>query len=200
KLSVDAGKLKSALTTNLIDVQSLFGTNGTATDGQVSFIGGTSVTKPGTYAVEITTAATRASHTGSAIPGGTYTATNGVSDQLTITDSYSGRTVNFTATQGTSIAQIAADLTALFANEGVGMTAEVVGDALKLDSTDYGSSTTFELSGDATAGLGVTAGAYAGTDVAGTIGGPGAVGTGRGLTGAAGGHTQGLAIGYTGGG
>lgn len=51
RLSVDAAKLKSALTTNLIDVQALFGTNGTATDGQVSFMSGTSATKPGTYAV-----------------------------------------------------------------------------------------------------------------------------------------------------
>src|SRR5690606_34661644 len=116
KLAVDAGKLKSALTTNLIDVQALFGTNGTATDGQVSFISGNSSTKPGTYAVEITAAAARASHTGSVITRGPYTATNGVSDQLTITDSFSGKTVNYAATQGATLAQIAAELTALFAN------------------------------------------------------------------------------------
>lgn len=78
------------------------------------------------------------------------------------------------------------------------MTAEVVDGSLKLDSTDFGSKTTFELSGDAVTGLGLTAGTYSGSDVAGTIGGLAATGAGRLLTGAEGGDTEGLTIRYAG--
>ncbi len=198
KLIVDAGKLKSALTTNLIDVQALFATSGTATDGQVSFIGNTSATKPGTFAIDISIAASRASHSGSPVPGGFYAATDGISDLLSISDSGSGKTVDFTVTHGMSLNEIAAGLSALFANEKMGLTVEASGGTLHFESTDYGSNTTFGLEGAALANLGLTAGTYAGTDVAGTIGGLAATGSGRILTGVPGGETEGLAIRYTG--
>jgi flagellar hook-associated protein 2 len=51
---------------------------------------------------------------------------------------------------------------------------------------------------DASAQLGLAAATYAGVDVQGTIGGLAAIGSGRSLTGATGGATEGLAIKYTG--
>jgi flagellar hook-associated protein 2 len=51
---------------------------------------------------------------------------------------------------------------------------------------------------DGSAQLGIAANTYAGVDVAGTIGGLPAIGSGRSLTGGSGGATDGLAIKYTG--
>src|SRR5690606_25523763 len=56
----------------------------------------------------------------------------------------------------------------------------------------------FELTGDAVAQLGLATGVRGGTDVAGTIGGLPATGTGRILTGITGETTEGLSLRFTG--
>jgi flagellar hook-associated protein 2 len=190
--------LKTALSTSLSDVQSLFGTVGTATDGRISFVSGTDASQPGTYAIQITAAATQATHLGAALAGGVYSASTGVSDVLTITDSSSGDSVDYTVAHGATLAEIVAGITSAMAGEALGLGVEVDTGGLRFTATDHGTSNTFTLGGAAATLLGLTAGTYAGTDVEGTIGGLAATGTGRLLTGAAGGVTEGVSVRYTG--
>jgi flagellar hook-associated protein 2 len=78
----------------------------------------------------------------------------------------------------------------------LGVVAESGG--LRFTATEHGTVNTFTLGGAAATRLGLTAGTYAGTDVAGTIGGLAATGAGRILTGATGGVTEGVSVRYTG--
>jgi flagellar hook-associated protein 2 len=112
---------------------------------------------------------------------------------LSITsDNAAGGTLSFgsiqVATQGRNAAAI---------------TASDVGGQLQITHQRYGASEGFEVSftDGGTGGwsaLGVAAGTYAGVDVAGTIGGFAATGSGRDLTGADGSIIEGLGITYTG--
>jgi len=197
-LKVDAAKLKSTLETNFVDVQSLLTTSGSATDGQVSFITAGKSVQPGAYAIEITAPATRGTTLGNGWGDpNAYTASNGVSDTLTLTDA-SGRTVEYTIAQGVSLADVVTQLNARFATEKPALTAVQEGGALRISTTEYGSAASVTIGGTAAAQLGLTAGTVSGTDVAGTIGGLVATGSGRTLTGEAGGPTDGLVIQYTG--
>ncbi len=83
------------------------------------------------------------------------------------------------------------------------ITASDSGGQLKLQHQEYGSGEGFQVSytaggTDGTASLGLAAGTYAGMDVAGTIGGQAATGTGRILVGAADTDVDGLMIRYEG--
>lgn len=82
------------------------------------------------------------------------------------------------------------------------MTASDVGGQLQLSHDDYGSAEGFSIAyaaggTDGSASLGVAAGAYAGVDVQGTIGGDPATGIGQTLTVDAGSDLEGLAIQYS---
>ena len=89
-LSLDAAVFDSALTKNYADVLRLFQTGGTATSSEVSFGFSSEKTKPGTYAVDITTAGTTASVTGAGFSG-TY-ADDATADTMSITDASTGVT------------------------------------------------------------------------------------------------------------
>lgn len=83
------------------------------------------------------------------------------------------------------------------------ITASESGGELKLDHGDWGSAAGFNVSftaggTDGSASLGVTAGTYPGTDVAGTVGGLAATGVGQILTGSEGTAVEGLMIRYDG--
>jgi len=204
KLEVDASKLKDALTTNLRDVTALFGTSGTPTDADVAFVSGGSKAQAGSYAVDITAAATKASLTGAGF-NGTY-ADDGSADTLTLTDAFSGKSGSVQLANGDSIDTIVGKLNTLFSAQGMGLTASKGGAGntqLVVSATNYGSANSFTVAytgggADGSAQLGLAAGAYAGTDVAGTIGGLAATGTGQVLTGATGGATEGITLRYSG--
>ncbi|MBW3630163.1 MAG: hypothetical protein KY464_12795 [Gemmatimonadetes bacterium] len=200
QLEVDTTVLKSALATNLPGVLNLFASAGVASDGVVAYSNSTANTKPGTYAVSITAAATRASHTGSDLGAAfTYSASDGVSDTLSITDSYSGVTTAYVVRQGEDLSTIVSELNTAFGNASMSLTAELAGNSLRIEGTTFGSTRTLSIVGtEATARLGLAAGTYAGADVQGTIGGYSAAGNGQLLTGAAGFDTEGLAITYAG--
>jgi hypothetical protein len=95
-------------------------------------------------------------------------------------------------------------LAAVEAGRGISrITAADVGGQLSLAHADYGSTTGFTIGlsaggADGTGSLGLLAGTHAGTDVAGTIGGHPATGSGRLLTGNAGFPAEGLIIEYSG--
>jgi flagellar hook-associated protein 2 len=198
-LKVDAAKLKSTLETNFADVQALLTTSSSVTDGQVTFISGGKSVQPGGYAIDITSPATRGTTLGSGWGDpAAYAATDGVSDTLTLTDASSGKTIDYTLAQGASLADVVTGLNVRFSSENARLTAVAEGGALRISATEYGSNASFTIAGTAAAQLGLTAGSVAGTDVAGTIGGLAATGSGRTLTGADGGATEGLIIQYTG--
>ncbi|HEX3160426.1 MAG TPA: flagellar filament capping protein FliD, partial [Gemmatimonadaceae bacterium] len=199
-LDVDATALKAALGTNLDAVRALFGRGGSPTDAQVSFVTGGEGTVPGRYAVEITAAATRGAVTGAGFAG-TY-ADDGTADSITITDA-GGKVSTVELRNGDSLDAIVTRLNADFAARGMRLVASDVGGQLRLQAADHGSAPAFTVAyagggADGSAQLGLAAGTYTGTDVAGTIGGHAATGRGQVLTGAVGTAVAGLAVSYTG--
>lgn len=196
-LEIDVEKLKSTLASNPADVRALFATGASTTDAELSFVSAEDAAKPGSYAVVITAPATRASHLGAAFVS-PYDASDGVSDVLTLTDSFSGKTKDFTVQHGKTAAEIASELNAFLAAEKMSLSVTEVGGALRFEAAEHGSARTFTVAGAAASRLGLTESTFAGTDVQGTIGGLAATGSGRVLTGAAGGATEGLAVRYTG--
>lgn len=200
-LSVDADALKSALTTNLTDVRRLFATSGSTSSGTLSYLLASDATVPGSYDVEITSAATTAAATGSVLAGGVY-ADDGTADQLTITES-GGKSGAIELGDGDTVDAIVAKLNGIFGEEEMHLVASNDGGALTIVGTRYGSNDSFTIAysgggSDATTQLGIAAGSYAGTDVQGTIGGEAATGLGQTLSGDDGTAVEGLAIRYSG--
>jgi flagellar hook-associated protein 2 len=200
-LALDAAVFDAALATSYNDVARLFQTGGSATHSDVVFSFSTDRTQAGTYAVNITTAATTPSVTGTGFSG-TY-ADDGTPDTMSITDATSGVTASIALANGDTTETIVNKLNALFGANRMNAAASADGTNIVLSGTQYGSSAKVTVAytaggTDATAQLGIAAGIYAGVDVAGTIGGLAAIGSGRSLTGATGGPTEGLAVKYNG--
>ncbi len=203
-LKLDESAFKAALNANFTDIVSLFTTAGTSSNSQLSYWSSTDKSVPGTYAVNITAAATTPSVTGTGFSG-TYV-DDGTADTLTITDAISGATGSISLANGDTIDTIVTRLNSLFANSKMAITASKSGNELVLTGARHGSGSTITVGytaggADGTAQLGITAGTFAGTDVAGTIGGEAATGAGQVLTATpaiVGQPVDGLAITYTG--
>lgn len=199
-LELDADKLRATLASNPDDVRKLFGESGTPSDGRVSYVNASANTKAGNYDVLITALASAPTLTGSVLAGGYVD--DGTPDQMTVTDSVSGKLVTIDLANGDTIDQIAERLNTGFQSDGLRLTAVNDGGALRITGTDVGSATKFTIAYDtgasATAQLGLAAGTYAGTDVQGTIGGEPATGSANTLTGAVGKDMEGLVVRYTG--
>ena len=164
-------KFLSAVQDDHEAVARLFAQGGTAT-GNVTFATATASTRAGSYAVEITTAATQASSLrlfdGGAVAGtrlgiriGSTTATADVQ-------------------MGDTPAQIIGKLNASFARAGLDLVADADATGLVIRSEKWGSAGNFQLNQNVL-GAG-TWDARSGTDVAGTIDGIAATGIGRTLT------------------
>ncbi|HLI16014.1 MAG TPA: flagellar filament capping protein FliD [Acidimicrobiales bacterium] len=152
-----------------------------ASTGDVSLVYAGNATAPGTYPLVVTHSATQASATGTAVfasssstlaGGETYTITMGSS------------VVQYAIGAGETLSQVASGLDAAFAASGLALSAQVVpngsGSSLQVTSQLYGSSQSFTVAVSGTDELGLAAGSpYAGTDVAGTIGGVAATGDGQ---------------------
>ena len=144
---------------------------GTAT-GTVAFAAGTAETVSGTYAVDVTTAATQATSATLFAGGAAASARVGVRVGSTTT------TVDVTA--GQSASQIITALNEQFTTSGLDLVAEADGAGLRIRSNDWGTAGNFEANTDLL-GAG-TWDASAGVDVQGTINGIAAIGAGRRLT------------------
>jgi flagellar hook-associated protein 2 len=184
-LKLDEAVFKSALSSNYTDVVSLFTTTGTSANAQVSYFSSSIKTLPGTYAINVTAAATTPTHSGSGFSG-TYV-DDGTADTMSITDSISGVTGTISLTSGDSTDTIVGRLNSLFANSKMSLSASKVGNELVVTGSRYGTASTFTVAytaggTDGSAQLGFAAGTYAGTDIAGTIGGEIAIGSGQTLT------------------
>lgn len=201
KLVKDAVRFNAALNTGADTIGRLFAMTGSSSDPLVSYTGGGSATVAGDYPVTVTRMATQGRLDGSAVSG-PFTITAGVNDSFTLqvdgvgTDtitlspgSYSGADLA-TAVQ----TRVNGDARLSANSAGIGVSVAFAGNHFTITSNRYGSaSQVAAATGTAATLLGLSgATATAGEDVAGTIGGAPAVGSGRSLTGT--GAADGLAI------
>jgi flagellar capping protein FliD len=149
----------------------LFNRHGSSSGG-VAFSGATDGTSAGTYSVEVTTAARRAT-TGTVLVGGSVAGQRiGVRVGTT--------TVNYDAAAGASAADIATGLNGALAQAGLNVTAETSGGGFTLTATKFGYAGNFESNLDVN-GAG-SWDANAGADVQGKINGQVAIGSGQHLS------------------
>ncbi|MCF6323193.1 MAG: flagellar filament capping protein FliD [Gammaproteobacteria bacterium] len=193
-LVVDNSTLEAAVSSSPEAVGYLFAVAGQLSSSQVNFVTSTNNTQPGEYAIDITQAATQGSATGTAFGYSGSIVIDGSNDtfSFTIDDQQTG---TITLTPGTySGAAFASELQAringVTALKDAGVSANVAFDATVsnerfiISSTRYGSESKVNINAIEGSGLGLSVGAgVVGLDVAGTIGGQLASGSGRLLTG-----------------
>lgn len=199
-LTVDSTAFTAALQSNSTGVKNLFGINGTATGTGLSYVGAGDRTASGDHAVLITAAASVASLTGS---GSLFPFADATPRHLTVTDAFSGNTNSILLENGDTASTLAAKLNTLFLSKNMKLTASTSGGQLSIASNNFGAGPSFTLAYDATdttsaAQLGLAAGTTKGTDVAGTIDGVAALGSGQTLRGAIGSSSDQLVLQYTG--
>ena len=194
KLALDTTKLATAMDTSFSDIASLFAAGGKATDSLVSITGSTSKTKEGTYAVNVTQLATQGTLLGSSGPNLTVTA--GTNDALEF--SINGKNYAVTLAAGTysSATTLASELQSRLVSAGANVTVSVEGGILKITTNAYGSSESASVTGGNGANdlFGSSPTATAGLNVAGTINGVAATGSGQSLVGATGNDSEGLIV------
>jgi len=191
-LALDTGVLQSAVNTNVGAVMAAFGSYGVSTNTSVQFVTSGTSTQPGKYAVNITQPATQGVLTGSTVTVPAVTSSNntfsvsvdGVSSaQLTIP------TGTYTGTQLAALlqSQINGDTSLKNAGSQVSVAYNASGQFV-VTSNRYGSASNVQFTSGAAGfftSFGIQQGVsgVAGLDVAGTIGGLPATGSGQNLTG-----------------
>lgn len=211
-LALDSSKLQNAITNNFGDIAGLFAAVGKTTDSLVGFTSSTANTQAGSYAVNVTQMATQGSVTGNldlntaptfplTIAAGTTIGVtlDGISTTVGLTAG------NYNASQLAAMIQSAINGTSAFSSAGssVAATVDAVTGFLSVTSARYGSASNVSMT-SATGNpvsdfMGGTTTAAVGLDVAGTIGGMAAIGSGQTLTGVTGSTVEGLKIQITGG-
>lgn len=167
-LKFDRSAFLAALQADPNGVERLFARGGTAA-GSATFASATDKTIAGSYAVEVTTAATRAASAEELIGGSPSGQVIGVR--------IGSVTATYTATPGATAAEIASGLNTAMNAAGLAINAELgPGGGIVLRAVGYGASGSFEtdIAGSWTEHLG--------TDVVGTIDGKPAVGVGNRLS------------------
>jgi flagellar hook-associated protein 2 len=179
---------EAAYAKNPTAVQSMFTEGGSfvaslpAYGAQVSVVGATDNTSPGSYAVSISQSAQQAVDPGSA----TWASlTSSLSQAETYTVTGGSATATYAATAGETLADIVNGMNATLAASGIDASAALIGSAgsyqFELESAGYGTAATFGVTASGSDQLGLTSGGstYTGTDVAGTINGLAAIGSGQ---------------------
>ncbi len=199
-LSLDTDKLQTAIDNNSADIAAVFAQTGRATDGLITYTSGTTDTTPGSYAVSISQLATHGDSVGSgAVSSLTIDGTN---DTLEVTLNGIAATVTLdhstypTAAALAQEVQSAINSITAFATAGSSVTASASGGSvITITSSKYGSSSTVSVTGgNGLANLLGTPTETAGLNVAGTIGGTPATGSGQYLTGSTGTDASGLKL------
>ncbi|OIR08467.1 flagellar hook-associated protein 2 [mine drainage metagenome] len=200
-LAVDSTKLNAALNTNYQGVANLFIAAGNATDSLVSYTSAGSTTKAGTYGLNITQLSTQGTAVGSTAAG--LTITTGTNDTLSLT--LDGTSTSVTIPAGTYTASaLATQLQTLIngsapiSGAGKSVTVSQTAGVLTFTSSSYGSSSNVLVGGNAASNLFGTPTQTTGLDVAGTINGLSATGSGQILTSSLG-DSQGLSVAIQGG-
>ena len=200
-LSLDNTKLTAAINTNFDGIAALFAKAAKATDSLVSYSSSTTKTQPGTYAINVTQLATRGASVGSVAASLTVQA--GTNDQLDLT--VDGKVVSVTLAAATyaNASALAAEIQSKV-NGANGTSGSVLvsqsGGVLTVTSARYGSSSQAAVTGgNGMASLFGTPATSGGVDVAGTVNGATATGSGQSLTGATGNASEGLTLRINGG-
>ncbi len=182
---------EAAYAKNPAGVQSMFTEGGTFTAGlpsyagQVSVAGATDNTTPGSYAVSVTQSAEQAVDTGTSTWPTTLST---LSQAETYTVTGGSATATYAATAGESVADVVSGMNSVLAAAGIDASAALLGSPgayqVQLASASYGSAASFGVttSGSDQLGLTTNGATYTGTDVAGTINGLAAVGSGQDLS------------------
>ena len=207
-LALDATKFTAALTSNAEAIGGLFATAGKTADSLMTFSSSATTTKAGTYPVSITSLATRASVIGDTdlrVANTVISANTSMSVSLDGSSATVALTAgSYTAAQLAALVQSAINGTSAFATVGSAVSATIDADGfMKVTSNRYGSVSKVSLgsvTGSPVASLlGAAPVTQAGTDVAGTIGGMAATGSGQYLHAAIGSAAEGLKLHITGG-
>lgn len=209
-LLLDSAKLQKAVTNNFADIASLFAVVGKSTDANVKFTSSTVATKAGDYALDITTVASQGSMSGDAgspLPATTVIAADTkwvvslndtVPSKATNTSTVTIPAGSYSQAQLATLLQSSINGASNFSTAGSAVTATTEGGVLKIVSNRYGSTSNLTISsssGSTVAGVfGAEPTVAAGVDVAGTIGGYAATGSGQVLTGGAGAPVEGLKV------
>jgi flagellar hook-associated protein 2 len=214
--TLDTEKFKKLLDSDPDSIKALFTALGVPTDPDIDYVGATSATKTGTYGIEISQLADAGYFSGSAaLPDFSLGNTLMLdSNNNTIRLEVDGiNTGDLTLTEGvyTSGESLASELQARIngsealvkAGTGVKVSYNADTDSLTITSTTIGSSSKVKVlfaAGNLSADLGLTPGpGTVGHDVAGTIGGLAAKGTGDVLAAQAGNDAEGLLLAIQGG-
>lgn len=198
-LKLDSTKLTAALNDPSKDVSTLFAQVAKPTGSLVSLVGTTAGTQAGTYAVSVSQMPTQGTSVGSVTPtGNDLKIVAGADDNLVL--EVDGVSVSITLAAGNyTAATLAAEIQTKIndasdlKSAGISVTVTESGGPLTVTSASYGSVSRVSISGGngSTAIFGTPV-ETAGTDIAGTIGGVAATGSGYTLTGT--GAASGLAI------
>lgn len=205
-MALDSAKLTKAIDSSFSDLAGLFASIGTASDGLVKYIGSSNTTKPGTGELFVSALATRGQVSGGAAANPVITlgsndllnlTVDGISTSLTLAPST-------THTPASLAAYLQSTINGASEFKTAGVTVAVSADAggkLTFMSNRYGSASKVDVSGTAAATLlpAMDLSKSEGTDVAGTIGGVAATGSGQLLTAATGSTLAGLKMEITGG-
>lgn len=182
-LKFDKAKFLEAFEDDPTAVTALFRQGGTSTSSAVGFYSSTDKTLAGDYAVNITTAAEQAEKSGNVTAGSVISLAETIDIRV---GGASGTTVSYAASAGESLTSIATELNELLAAEDLAVSVTVEGGAIVVRSDGYGTGSKFEvrssLLGANQSGLATVANTFeehAGVNVAGTINGVAATGTGR---------------------
>lgn len=204
KLKLDETKLDSAIANKLPDLKSLMVASGSSINPSIKFVSGGSLSVasgPGGYAIDITQAATK----GTVSANTAFTTNSSVAETLTFDGSLFGSgPVNLFVPTGSSLTSLI-DLINKDSRLKDLVVASNDGGKLKVESKRFGTAGNFSIVSDQAeaadnSGIGTGGGvAVAGLDVAGTINGEAATGSGQFLLGKSGNKTtDGLQIQYTG--
>lgn len=205
-LAVDSAKLQSAMSSNFPDIASVFAAAGKPSNSLVNFVSSSANTKPGSYGVNVTQVARQADITGSLdLNLGTTTIASGTTVNVSL-DSGSATVAltagTYTASQLASMVQSSINGNTAFSSFGYTATASIDASGhLKIASNRFGSESSISVTSAAGTAVSTflgTATTTAGQDVAGTINGQSATGSGQFLTGASGSAVDGLKIQITG--
>jgi flagellar hook-associated protein 2 len=201
-LALDSTKLSAALSKSASDVIGVFAAAGTVTDSLTSYRSASVNTKAGSYALNVSQLATQGSAVGSTAAGTTITA--GVNDTVNLTLNGVAASITLGAgsyTADTLAAEVQAKINGSGALSAVGASVGVTqsGGVLTITSGQYGSSSSVAITGgNGASGLLGTATSTSGVDVAGTIDGQAATGSGQVLRSTTG-NSDGLSVNILGG-
>ena len=200
-LKLDQEKLSKILNDPTKDISTLFASIGKTSDDQVSFVSATSDTMNGKYSLNITQIATQGTALGSSAASLTINSgsndildfsVNGVSSSITIAAG------TYTASSLASEIQSKINGLSKITSAGIKVAVTESSGILKITSDQYGSSSTVSITGGNTkASLFGTPIETAGLNVAGSLNGITATGTGQTLTGLS--DSSGLVLKITGG-